>query len=161
MGVHGYSMSIRKKFVGIRSIVHCTRKLGGYSWFGEGIRVFFRFLKKFEYFFEYLRILWETLEYFGILWSTLRNTYEKNEKYQRVFTSRLTLNTFRIILIRPFESHGIPWMPWTCGLIVVQGDSNPKRTLGSEGHRYCNPRTDTKQTRSWYIHKGVTGIWRG
>ena len=62
-----------------------SKKIGGYSCFGEGIRVFF-FLEMFEYFFEYyivtieyFRIRWDTLGYFGIyfgiLWNTLRNTY--------------------------------------------------------------------------------------
>jgi len=58
---------------------HFTQKLGGYSCFGEGIRVyFFDFLRMFEYWILFFcmlsRILWvwDTLEYFGILWNTLK-----------------------------------------------------------------------------------------
>jgi len=90
MGMHGYFMSHSKEICGYSK--HFTQKLGGYSCFGESIRVVFvRFSQNVRILFEYVGI------YFGILWNTLKYfaeyTYENNGIPKGIYLG-LTLNTF-------------------------------------------------------------------
>jgi len=68
MGIHGYSMSIRKKFVGIRRIL--LENLEGIIRVLGKVLVYFRFSKIFSNVQILFRILSNTLGYFGVLWNT-------------------------------------------------------------------------------------------
>ena len=98
---HGYSMSIWKKFVGIRSIFFS--KIGRvFVIWGRCSCIFSIFSKcsNRNTFFEYFRILWDTLGYFEILCGIPIPLKKWNTQG---YLPRVTLNTFRI----PFEYHGL------------------------------------------------------
>jgi len=111
VGIHGYSMSIRKKFVGIRSVL--LQNWEGIRVLGmvKVLRVFFRFSQNGRILFRILsNILRDTLEYFGmeyfgILWNIyFAEHLWKNGIPKGIYYLGLALNNFRI----PFKNHEIP-----------------------------------------------------